>query len=75
MAVKFGEFGNLSMLRQTLTGQILAYKWYPYGGNLFICQTFLPNLAICQTLTLPNIPAMYFVKNCIIPSYECQRMR
>ena len=28
---KFGKFGELSLLRQTLTNQILAYKWYPYG--------------------------------------------
>ena len=42
------------MLCQTLTSQILAYKWYPYGRNLSICQTFfhqiLFNLAIRQTL-------------------------
>ena len=28
---KFGEFGESSVVRQTLTSQILAYKWYPYG--------------------------------------------
>ena len=30
-AGKFGEFGESSVLRQTLTSQILAYKWHPYG--------------------------------------------
>ena len=46
-----------SRFHQTSTTQILAYKWYPYGLNLSIRQTFLPttfNLAIRQTLTLPK---------------------
>ena len=37
-----------------MTSQILAYKWDFYGRNLSIRQTFSFNLAICQTLTLPN---------------------
>ena len=38
-AGKFGEFGESSEIRQTLTSQILAYKWYPYDQNLSIRQT------------------------------------
>ena len=37
---KFGEFGKLSVVRQTSTCQILAYKWYPYGRNLSVRQAF-----------------------------------
>ena len=30
-AGRFGKFGKSSVFRQTLTSQIFAYKWYPYG--------------------------------------------
>ena len=38
-----GKFSESFVLCQTLTSQILAYKWYPYGRNLsfhsnFFCQ-------------------------------------
>ena len=35
------------MIRQTLTSQILADKWYPYGQSLSIRQTLF-----CQSLLI-----------------------
>ena len=55
---KFGKFGELSVLRQTLTTQILAYqcilmaKIYPFA-KLFFPTTF--DLAIRQTFLLYSI--------------------
>ena len=48
----FGKFGESSVIRQTLTSQNLAYKWYPYIRNLSIPHFYRPisfSLAICQT--------------------------
>ena len=59
----FGEFDERSMLCQTLTSQILAYKWYPYGRNLSIHQIFLLttfNLAVQQTLMLYGTVSFYY---------------
>ena len=38
------------------------YKWYPYGRNLFTILILLNTFdsAIHQTLTLPNIPAIWY---------------
>ena len=66
-ARKFGKFGELPVIYQTKTNQILAYNryqlrvnnnscWYPYGRILSIRQTFFPetfNLVIPQTLAQP----------------------
>ena len=61
-AGKFGKFGELSVIRQSFNQPNLAYKWYPNGRNLSICQTlFRRLLAIPQTLTTPNIPVIWYV--------------
>ena len=43
-----GKFGELSVIRQTLTSQILADKWYPYGQNLSIRQTLYRQLLLIR---------------------------
>ena len=43
-----GEFGELSVIRQTSISQILADKWYPYGQNLSIRQTLFCQLPLIQ---------------------------
>ena len=41
-----GKFGESSLIHQTLTSQILADKWYPYGQNLSIRQTVFRQLLL-----------------------------
>ena len=58
---KVGEFGESSVLCQTLTSQILAYKWLKpiYSPNVFCQILFI--WPIRQTLTPSNIPAIRYV--------------
>ena len=46
-AGKFGKFGESSVIRQTLTSQILVIVIVPYGQNLSIRQTLF-----CQLLLI-----------------------
>ena len=57
---KFCEFGELPVIRQTKTIQILIRILMTksvHSPSYFLPSTF--NLAICQKLVPPNIPAMY----------------
>ena len=45
----FGEFGKSSVIRQTLTSQILAgNSTVVYGQNLSICQTLFHQLLLIR---------------------------
>ena len=50
IAGKFGEFGELFKVCQTLTSQNLAYKWHPYGQNLSIRQTLFHQFLLLRQL-------------------------
>ena len=61
MVGKFGEVGESSVIRQTLTDQNLNYKWHLMAEIYQFAKFYLPisfSLAIRQTLTPPNIPAI-----------------
>ena len=55
---KFGKFGESSVFRQTLTNQILAYKWYPYGNMM--CSLKLQRIHLS-----PNYACMWCVRMCM----------
>ena len=64
MVGKFGEFGESSVIRQTLTSQILASNstlWPKsiHSPNFISPITF--NSVFRQTLTPPNIPAIRYI--------------
>ena len=40
---RVSKFCELSVIYQTKISHILFYKWYPYGRNRFIRQTFFAN--------------------------------
>ena len=68
-AGKFGKFGESSVIRQTLTSQILASNNTLWPKSLSIRQTLFHtfNSVTCQTFTPPNILAIRYSIPALLP--------
>ena len=63
MGEKFGEFGELSVIRQTKTIQIFTYNYYLMAESIHSPNFASPNAhnsEIHQTFSPPNFPAIWY---------------